>query len=234
MINARKGIAALGLLLAAWCTPVRLIAQVAPAPDTIRLTLAEAQRLSLEHSPTFLADAQADPIARGELRQARVLLPNPQIEIEAPGVATDGGFGRYEAALSQEIEWAGQRGLRMDAAEFGVRRAAQQVRDAARLTVAEASVAYYGALAAGRRLGVAEEIFASNERLLAAVRTQVREGEISVLEGNLAEIEVARARARVLAARRESVSAELALKHSIGLMPDAAIRLVDELPVTPE
>ncbi|MGH7504673.1 MAG: hypothetical protein ACRELX_03445, partial [Longimicrobiales bacterium] len=116
MTNNRRSIAALALLLAASCAPARLVAQVAP-PDTIRLTLAEAQRLSLERSPSFLADREEREIARGELRQARVLLPNPQIEIEAPGAATDGGFGRYEAALSQEIEWAGQRGLRMDAAE---------------------------------------------------------------------------------------------------------------------
>jgi cobalt-zinc-cadmium efflux system outer membrane protein len=225
---------ALALVLAAWCPAGSLVAQVYAPTDTLRLTLAEAQRLSLERSPSFLADREERAIARGELRQARVFAPNPQIELETPGAATDGGFGQYEVALSQEIEWGGQRGLRIDAAESGVRRGEQLVRDAARLTVLEASQAYYAALAAGRRLRVAEEIFASNERLLAAVRTQVREGEISVLEGNLAEIEVARARARVLGARREATSAELALKRAIGIGPDATIRLAEELPEAPD
>lgn len=220
-------------MLAAWSVPARLCAQGATTPDTIRITLAEAQRLSLQRNPAFLADAEERAIARGELRQAYALLPNPQLEIEAPAAATDGGFGRYEAALSQEIEWAGQRGLRIDVAESGVRRAAQLVRDAARLTLADASVAYYAAVGAARRLDVVEEIFDSNQRLLAAVRTQVDEGEISALEGSLAEIEVARARARVLGARREAGSAEFALKRAIGLVPDAAILLDEQLPDAP-
>ena len=235
MTSNRIRIVALASMLAAWSVPARLSAQGTTTPDTIRLTLAEAQRLSLERNPAFLADAEERAIARGELRQAHALLPNPHLEIEGPGAATDGGFSRYEAALSQEIEWAGQRGLRIDAAESGVRRAAQLVRDAARLTLADASVAYYAAVAAARRLDVVEEIFDSNQRLLAAVRTQVSEGEISALEGSLAEIEVARARARVLSARRDARSAELALKRAIGLAPNAAIRLDDELPdVSPQ
>lgn len=208
--------------------------QDVPPRDTVRLTLAAAQRLSLERSPTFLADREEREIARGDLRQARVLPFNPQLELETPGAATDGGFGRYEAALSQEIEWAGQRGLRIDAAESGVRRAAFSVRDAARRTVAETSEAYYAALAAGRRLEVAEDILSSNDRLLAAVRIQLREGEISTLEANLAEIEIARARGRVLAAWRDARSAELALKRTIGLAPYTPIRLTREVPETPD
>ena len=234
MTSHGRSIAALALLVAGLWAPARAAAQNATTADTLRLTLAEAQRLSLARNPSFLAEREEREIARGDLWQARVFLPNPQLEFEAPGTASDGGFGRYEAMLSQEIEWAGQRGLRIDVAESGVRRAAQQVRDAARLTVAETSIAYYAALAANRRLVVAEEIFASNERLLAAVRTQVREGEISRLEGSLAEIEVARARARVFAARREATSAELELKSSVGLPPDAVIALSDELPEPPD
>jgi cobalt-zinc-cadmium efflux system outer membrane protein len=208
----------------------KLVGQNAPSQDTLLLTLVDAQRFSLERSPSFLADREERDIARGDLRQARVLAFNPQLELETPGAATDDGFGRYEAALSQEIEWAGQRGLRIDAAESGVRRAAHSVRDAARRAVAETSEAYYTALAAERRLEVAEEILTSNERLLTAVRTQLREGEISTLEANLAEIEVARSRGRVLAARREARSAELSLKRTIGIAPRTPVRLAKEVP----
>ncbi|MGH7576906.1 MAG: TolC family protein [Longimicrobiales bacterium] len=211
-----------------------LAAQDPARQDTLRLTLREAQRLALERSPSFLADLEERDIARADLRQARVLPFNPRIELATPGAATDGGFGRYEAALSQEIEWAGQRGLRIDAAESGVRRAASTVRDAARRTVAETSEAYYTALAAARTLEVAEEILSANERLLAAVRTQLGEGEISTLEASLAEIEVARARGRVLGARREARSSELALTRTIGLAPYTPIQLVREVPEAPE
>lgn len=202
--------------------------------DTFRLSLVDAQRLSLERGPAFLVDREAREIARGELRQARVFAFNPRLELEAPGAATDGGFGRYEAALSQEIEWAGQRGLRIDAAASGLRRAESSVRDAARRTIAETSNAYYATYAAQRRLDVAEEILASTERLLAAVRTELGEGEISVLEANLAEIEAARMRARMLGVRREARSAEIALKRSVGLAPGAPMQLTGSLPEAPD
>jgi hypothetical protein len=140
------------------------------AGDTLTLSLAETQRLALAQNPAFLAERQETEIARGELRQARVYNANPQLSFDAPGAATNGSLGEYEASLSQEIE-------------IGVERAAASVRDAARQTVAEASEAFYPAIAQ-RRLRLADEVLALNERLLDAVRVQLREGEISALEGN--------------------------------------------------
>lgn len=234
LTTCKPRIAALGLAIAALFTADGASGQIVPETDTLRLTLAEAQRLALEQNPAFLADREERPIAEGAYRQARLLAFNPQLELETQGLATDGGFGRYEAALTQEIEWAGQRGLRAGAAESGLRRATQSVRDAARRTVAAASEAYYAALAANRRLAVAEELLASNERLLAAIRTQLGEGEISALEAGLAEIEVARDRAAVLGARREARSAELTLKTAIGLASTTPIRLAVDVPEPPE
>lgn len=234
MNTSTPRIAALGLAIAALFTADGVPGQNVPQTDTLRLTLAEAQRLALEQNPAFLADREERAIAEGTYRQGRLLAFNPQLELETPGLATDGGFGRYQVTLAQEIEWAGQRGLRASAAESGLRRAAQSVRDAARRTVATASEAFYAALAANRRLAVAEELLASNERLLAAIRTQLGEGEISALEASLAEIEVARGRAAVLGARREARSAELTLKTAIGLASTTQIRLTVELPEPPE
>lgn len=203
--------------------------------DTLTLSLGDAQRLALEGNPEFLADRQAAAVARGELRQAGLYRFNPEVEFEAPGSLSAGGLGAYEARVGQRIEWAGQWGLREDAARAGLARASHEVRDAARLTAAAASAAYYRALAAERRLDVAEEIFALNERLLEAVRAQLRAGEISALDANLAEIEYGRARARVLAARREATTTRLALKRRIGMPPGRPVRLVaDDLPAAPD
>lgn len=201
--------------------------------DTLRLSLEEAQRLALTRNPVFLADATEREIALGDLRQARVYSFNPEVELEAPGSTSTGGLGRYEATLSQEVEWAGQRGLRIDAAEIEVERADRSVADAARRTLADVSTAFYAALAAERRLAVATELLELNERLLEAVRTQVREGEISVLEANLAEIEVGRARARVLSARREATSARLELGRLVGVGPSEELRVEAEVPAAP-
>lgn len=203
------------------------------AGDTLTLTLAEAQRLAVRRNPEFLAESRETAVARAQLRQARLPAFNPALDVELPAAATGGGVAEYEASLSQEIELGGQRSLRTRAARIGVTRAEATVRDAARRSVAEASAAFYTTLAARRRLELAEQALALTDRLLTAVRTQRREGEISALEANLAEIEYGRARARVLAARREVTSAELELRRATGLGESPTLRLADELPAAP-
>lgn len=208
-------------------------AQDAPAPfsvprgDTLTLTIEEAQRLALSRNPAFRAERQEAEIARGQLRQARVYPFNPELAFDAPGVGAAGALGEYEARLTQEVEWAGQRGLRIRAARVGLDRAESGVRDAARQTLADVSSAFYTALAAERRLAVARELAQLNQQLLAATRIQAREGEISSMDANLADIEAGRARARVLSAQREATETRLELQRLTGLAPDQEIRLQD-------
>ena len=67
-----------------------------PAPvagDTLILNLAEVQSLALTENPALLADRQETQIARGQLRQARIYNFNPELNLEAPGLGTTGGFG---------------------------------------------------------------------------------------------------------------------------------------------
>ncbi len=214
--------------------PAGAPARVNSAVDTLVLSLAEVQRLALQQNPGFLADRQEAAIAQGQLRQARTYSFNPELSADAPGVASDGSVGEYELALTQEIECAGQWGLRAGAARAGLERAQYGVRNAARATLGDVSRAYFEALAADRRLAVSRAVLALNERLLAATRTQLREGEISALEANLSEIEYGRARARVLAAHREATSTALELKRLTGLSIDQPIRLTDDLPDGPD
>ena len=229
----------LAMLLGAWSAeaaraqdPASLPPRVA-AGDTLSLSFAEVQRLVLTRDPAFLAERQEADIARGDLTQARVYNFNPELEFEAPGAGSNGGLAEYEASLTQRIEYGGQRGLRVDAAQIGLERAQWGVNNAARTALAEASTAFYAALAAERRLAVADAVLALNERLGQATQVQLREGEISALEANLAGIEIGRARARVLTARRELTTARLALKRRVGITPEQEIRLAAEVPDAP-
>ena len=200
--------------------------------DTLRLSLAEAQRIAIERNPSFLALSERIDVERGALRQARLLF-NPEAEAEAPGVLSGDGIDRYEARVSQEIELAGQRGLRVDAAELGVRTARLDV-DRARLELTtEVSRAYYGALAARRRLEHAAELLALNVRLGDAVGIQEAEGEISVMDANIARIEVGRARARLLSAQREARSTDATLMLFLGVEPSATLELEGDVPPAP-
>ncbi|MQA92487.1 MAG: hypothetical protein GEU90_20060 [Gemmatimonas sp.] len=201
--------------------------------DTMTISLAEAHRRALAQNPEFLAERQDLASARGQLRQARVYPFNPELELQAPGVGEQAAIGEYELSLNQEIEWAGQRGLRIRGAERGLERAESTVQDAARRTFAEVSTSFYEALAAEQRLAVAREMAQLNEQLVSVTRIQSREGEISVMDANLAEIESGRARAAVRAAERKLTSALLEFRRRIGLAPHQPIRLADEVVDTP-
>lgn len=194
--------------------------------DTLRVTLHDARRMVLTQSPAYLADAQVRDVAEGQLRQARLYAYNPEVELEAPTTISN-GVNTYDAWLWQEVEWAGQRGLRIGAAEQGLSAAEGFVSDAARRALAEASMAFYAALSAQRRVAVAEGLFALNARLLEAVRTQVTEGDVSVMEANFAEIETGRARALVLATERQAMIAALELGRVMGFAPDVPVRAIE-------
>src|SRR5690606_21725469 len=138
-------------------------------------------------------------------------------------------IGEFELSLTQEIEWAGQRRLRIRGAQRGLERAEAVVLDSARRTLSDVSTSFYEALAAEQRLAVAREMAQLNEQLVSVTRIQSREGEISVMDANLAEIEAGRARAAVRGAERELTSALLEFRRRIGLAPDQPIRLADEV-----
>ena len=226
--NALPRNAVAAFLTIATLAAVSASAQQAPpagsdARDTVVLTLAEVQRRSITRNPASLAEREEIAIANAGLRRARTIPFNPDVSVQRTG-----GAGVAEIVATQEFEVLGQRGLRVQSARLGVGRATASVSNASRLAVAEASTAFVRAIAAERRLAVTREGLALVERLLSAVRIQLREGEISSLEANLAEIELGRARTRVLAGQRAASGLLLDLKRLTGLRPEIPVRLVGD------
>lgn len=194
-----------------------------PEPDTLALTLERAEELALEGRPRLRARRREIDIARGERRQAGVYRFNPRIEFESKRIDPRAGrspLDRYEAAIVQEVEWAGQWGLRQDVAEHDLNRARASMADAERRTLRDVRRAFYAAEAAERRVGVAREIAGLNRRFRDAVAEERAQGEVSALDANLARIEYGRARGRTLTAERERRSAVLDLTRILGLDPD--------------
>lgn len=187
---------------------------------TVQLTLSEARALAARQNPDYLAARQLPEIARGELQQARTVAFNPDLNVIARA--------QPEFSLTQEIEWAGQRGLRTSAARSNLTRAGFESSNIGRLVVTDVSVAYFRVIAFFERRRVVDQLNTLTDRLMAAVRVQRREGEISLLEANLAEIESGRVRARLASARRELIAAELDLKRMLGLAPNTALRLATD------
>lgn len=161
-------------------------------------------------------------IARGTLRQAGLLRFNPSAEVLGSG----SGGPAPELSLSQELEIGGQRGARRASARAGVSRAEYFVANARRLTIVDVDRAFYRVVAADRRAALANEVRQLNERIADVSTRQLREGEISKLDFNLAIVEVGRARARALATRREQQQSLIELRRVTGLpaaLPLAAV-----------
>lgn len=199
-----------------------------------RLSLREAVRLAVQSNPEVRAAVHAAEARRGAWKQAGIYPFNPELDIDAPGSVESRQLGEYEISLTQRIEYAGQTGLRSAAGEQEWLAAAARSGDAARMAIQRTTEAYYSALAAQRRLGVAREVVDLSQRLLEATRTQLDEGEISVLEANIAEIEQGRARARQAEVESEVETALTRLRAELGMAQDREIQLVSTVPEAPE
>lgn len=197
------------------------------APDTIRLSLTQARTLAIVQNRDLRAARLDINIARGNLRQAGVLLPsNPEVDVlrGAPGT---------EFGLSQELEVAGQRGSRKKAASAGVTRASFSVSNVARTTLGDVDRAFYRFVAADRRSRLAEEVSVLNQSLADATRRQLQAGEISQLEFNLAIVEGGRSQGRALGATRERQETLSNLKLLLGVPVGTTIVAVTDAPFAP-
>ena len=212
--------------------PSRLFSQArshlsAPA-DTVRLSLVDARARAVRANPDLRAARLDVDIARGELRQAALVLrSNPETDILTRGAGTEIGVG-------QEIEIAGQRGARQAATYAGVDRALASVTDAARTTIGDVDRTFYRFIAADRRTALADEILGVNRRLADVSQQQMQAGEISRFEFNLATVEFGRSRGRALAARRDREDVSSELRRLLGLEPGTPIApVIDSALVRP-
>ena len=190
--------------------------------DTTRLTIEEARGVALRNNPDLSATRLEVDIARGLRRQAGILRFNPSADILASGASGTAS----DLSLGQELEVAGQRGVRRAVAQAGVSRATFSVANAERTTLVDVDRGFYRVVTADRRAELAQEVLALNERLALVASRQLREGEISKLDFNLSIIERGRARARAFAARREQQQSAIELRRLIGIPETVAVRAV--------
>jgi cobalt-zinc-cadmium efflux system outer membrane protein len=217
-----RGFAALALALFALSAPLTPTAH-ATAQEALLLTRQEARALALESGPRFLAAGAMAESARGVARTDRIYPFNPTAEIKGVEALDPGGWGNYEAVLSQEIEWAGQWLVRRDAGTHAMEAARQDETEALRSLLLDLDRAFFQLRVAEERFRVSQEGAGLAQNLRAAVQVQLREGQISVLEMNLANIEAGRSEARALAARNELKRAQQELRNRLGLEPTSLV-----------
>ena len=199
------------------------------------MTLSEAVETALKSNPEIQAVRLDQGAAQGKVDQAGLLLrSNPVIEgsLSKKDTQPEGGdkAQNYEIRLSQEIELAGQRGLRVDVARSGREKTLQDIRDRERVLIAAVKDAFARALAAKRKIELAEEAVKLQEELVAFASIKFQTGDISALEENLAEVELGKARRERILAERERREALLGLQGLLGVKLSPGFSVEGELP----
>lgn len=177
-----------------------------------------AIRVALERN-AGVREADADvAAARARLGGARIVLPeNPEVEL-AIGPRTHVGERStdLELGLSQQVEIAGQRGVRTRAAEAALT-AAEARRETVRARIAaDVQESFGNALAARARVALAAEAVELARRAHGAARERFGTGASSRLDLNAAAVERSRAERELLRLEQETVAAVSALKLLVG------------------
>ncbi|MGE0679567.1 MAG: TolC family protein [Candidatus Binatia bacterium] len=192
--------------------------------QSLTLDLPTTIARALRENPDLQAKRQALGIALGRVQQAELLfLENPQLNVDADFrhrrfAEPSGRSGAdVEVRLLQEIEIAGQRGYRREAATKNLNRAEQAVADAERRLQLEVTQVFYDLLGLQEKITAQRQMLATQEDLLLAGRERFDRGDISVLEVDTLRLERDRAHSELVSSEEERVSAETQLHSLLGL-----------------
>jgi len=194
-------------------------AQLVPS----KLSLAKATELLMQRNPTVLA-AQRNLDALRAQRTAAGLRPTPTLTASAtqlalPRVFTHPGliFGTgdnvaanstYTVEVDQLIERGDKRALRIAQAEWNVRLAEAQLRDAVRQQLFQLRQSFFNAVLARENSRVARENLAHFDRMAQVLRAQYREGYAAGVD--LRRIEIQR-----FELERDAVAAEQTYQQAV-------------------
>ena len=223
MMGAIGAIGALGAVGA-----MLLGAPAANAQTPQEMSLSAAVSVALEREPS-LQGARAEVAAARAMRRQAALRPNPSVLFERrqePG----GTDNQTTVELSMPLELF-RRAPRIDAADREIEVADRSAADRARMLVNEVKIRYGQAAAALRDRRVAEELAASARRELELLTRRVDEGASPPIERDLLDVEVRRLEAARIRATARADAAQIALKRTLGLSPDAPVVLGDTLEI---
>ena len=165
------------------------------------------------HAPALRVARERQGLGDAAVAGAAPLLPdNPSVSLGlGPRITGSGALTDLTASLSQRIEIAGERNLRVSAAER-TRDRLQAELDEARWKVHwDVHAAFHRALVARERLAAADRLLAFQERLVDITRRRLRAGDVSPLAVRLAEGELSQTRVARIATQQAHLRARLEL-----------------------
>ncbi len=219
-----------------WLAPIPQGVEAEDAVPALRLDLTAVLKRALKDNPDLKAKRQALEIARGRVQQAELLFQkNPHLSVDADyrrrrfAVPMGKSGTDVEVSLLQEIEIAGQRGHRRQAAVKNLARAQWSVTDAERLLRLEVTRAFYDLLAAQEKVVTQRQVLATPKALLEAGLERFERGDISVLELDTLRMDRDQAQNDLVNREAERVLIEKQLRSLLGLGGENSLAATKDL-----
>lgn len=201
--------------------------------DTVReLSLGELLEYAESHSP-FLHVARARAlVGPAAIEAASPLLPeNPELSVAGGPRFESGNTGYdFEVGIAQRFEIAGERGLRIEAAEKFRDLTDAELAEVRWLIHQRIHSLFREASVAKARRAAAEQLLQFTERLLSIAQRRLAAGDISPLPVRVAEGQLAQARQAHIAAHSEYRTVRLTLAEVSGWPPGSLPTPIDGLP----
>ena len=218
-----------GLLGLSLVAPRLVAAQALRGPGDVTVDALVARALA--DNPELQAVQAEVDAAQGRVRQAE-LRPNPMLDLGIQDNVT-GTDTNLTLSVTLPLDLGGRKAGRVGVAARSLEMKRAQVLDRARRLRAEVRMKAGEVMAAQRNLQFTEELLRVNRDALSLLRTRVERGAAPPLEESLLRVEVNRLEAsrHVLASQVQVLT--LQLKALVGLTPDAALALRDDLHAAP-
>lgn len=221
-MKVKKGLNAPGAVMAALCLSLSNPTAAAPA-----LTLEQAWALAEQANPELQA-AQANVIsAQGQATDARAPLwnnPQPFGEFARRKIPESGKPDSrtrdWRVGLQQTFETGGQQGIRRQLARENLTAVKLTVADTRRRVRLDVAQQFFRVLGLQQRIVMERATLSIIESAAGAVQKRVAEGEDTRLDGNLAEVEAARARNQLALLQEQLLRARTELAATLQLPPE--------------
>lgn len=191
---------------------------LAVEPDCVTITRANLVACAQAHSPLLGAELASSRAAEGRREAARPFLPsNPMVSgTLASRTGAAARATNWSVTLAQELELAGQSGVRVASAQKELQAQLHQV-EVARAEIAEhVWLAWFDALAAKERAALAVRIERATLAVSTTVQAMTSHGLASPVEATVADAAAVRASRARLESARAAVSAEVQLRSLLG------------------
>lgn len=219
-MNTWKAAAVAAIVTAVGGSPSRAVAQEASA-CTATVTRANLVQCALTASLSVKAERQEVEASEARKVSTSPLLPSNPVLALSGGRRTipSADATNWYATLSQEVEIAGQRGVRRDAAQAAVDAQSRRVLLSRRETAAAAWMAFFEAVAAREEQRLADRLMTSTQAVAVAAHARAEKGLVPPVDADVADAASVRVLQVKLAAGRRVSQGYAVLATLLGVDP---------------